>query len=115
VVRGLVSDRVEIQRITKKGVSTSENNDTSLEPYDAVYLHFASWPGNKAPLEIDYDRDRSGKIDSEAQALTVSHSRPKTIQEYGGCRAMGRNGRILSRRFLWNPRLKIFCCSFQSI
>ena len=41
----------------------SENQYTG----DAVYLHFASWSGEKKPLEIDYDRGGERKIDTESQ------------------------------------------------
>lgn len=49
--------------------STAVNPTESENQYtgDAVYLHFASWSGEKEPLETDYDRGGEGKIDTESQ------------------------------------------------
>jgi hypothetical protein len=55
---------IEIERLAHDGAMQYENDDLKLEPNDAAYFHFASWPGGKEPMSVDFDKGGEGKIDS---------------------------------------------------
>lgn len=58
---------VEARRIGGGRQAVFRNDELTLEPNSAAYLHFAAWKGENAPLKISIDKEGNGKIDSKIE------------------------------------------------
>lgn len=60
---------IQVDRYGDEGLSTFWCDDLELAAGDVAYFHFASWDGDKSPMEVDLDRGGDGEIDEEIQYL----------------------------------------------